>query len=63
MEVPHETVYVIEEWYDGPREGFANYHNKPHYYRSVFLDIENSGDYDPDEDRFELTPVSEQAME
>ena len=63
MEAPYETVYVVEDWYDGPRSGFANYQQQPHFYRSLFLDIEINSDYDPDENRFELTPVSEQVVE
>ena len=63
MEIPLETVYVVDEWYDGPRTGFANFQQKPHFYRSLFLDIENDDDYDPDEDRFELTPVPEQVVD
>lgn len=63
MEALHETVYVVEDWYDGPREGFANYRNKPHHCRSLFLDTKYNDKYNPDEERFELTPVSEQAIE
>ena len=63
MEKPYETVYVVDEWYDGPRTGFANLQQKPHFYRSLFLDIDNDDDYDPEEDRFELTPVPEQVVE
>ncbi len=63
MEAPYETVHVVEDWYDGPREGFANYQNKPHHYRPLHLDTSDYDAYNPDEDRFELTPVSEQAIE
>ena len=61
--MPDETVYVVEDWYDGPRTGYADYQQKPYFYRSLFLDIEEGKDYNPDEDRFELTPVSEQVVE
>jgi len=63
MEAPYEIVYVVEDWYDGPRSGFADYQRNPHFFRSLHLDIESSADYNPDEDRFELTPVSEQVVE
>ncbi len=59
----YETVYVVDDWYDGPRSGFADYKQQPHSYRSLHLDINSSADYDYDEDRFELTPVSAQALE
>lgn len=58
----YETVYVVEDWYDGPRSGYADYRQNPHFYRSLFLDIENSDDYNHDEERFELTPVSAQVL-
>lgn len=59
----YQTVFVVDEWYDGPRTGFANFQQKPHFYRSLFLDIENDEDYNSEEDRFELTPVPEQVVE
>lgn len=55
-----DIVYTIEDWYDGPRDGYTNYRQKPHFYRSLHLDNDV---YDPDEDRFELTPVSERVIE
>ena len=63
MEAPYETVYVVEDWYDGPRSGYARYRQQPHAYRSLYLDWNSSEDYNPDEDRFELTPVSAQVLE
>ena len=62
-EAVSETIYVIEDWYDGPRSGFADYRQQPHFYRSLHLDGDNHSHYDPDEDRFELTPVSAQVLE
>lgn len=63
MEAPYEAVYVVEDWYDGPRSGYADYRQKPHFYRSLHLDGDNYKHYNPDEDRFELTPVSVQVVE
>ncbi len=63
MEALYETVYVVEDWYDGPRSGFADYKQKPHFYRSLHLDGSNYDKYNPDEDRFELAPVSVQVVE
>ena len=63
MEAPYEIVYVVEDWYDGPRSGFADYQQNPHFFRSLHLDIENNVDYNSDEDRFKLTPVSKQVVE
>jgi len=58
-----ETGYVIDDWYDGPRTGFANYLGTPHFYRSLHLDLEDYKNYASEEDRFELTPVLHQAVE
>jgi hypothetical protein len=49
-----ETVYTVEDYYDGPRSGVADFNGQPHFYRSVYLDTDQ---WDADEDRFELTPI------
>jgi hypothetical protein len=33
-----EQVFTVRDWYDGPREGIANYKGQPHYY--IFLNEE-----------------------
>jgi hypothetical protein len=55
MDKAWEPVHTMDDWYDGPRGGVADYGGLPHYYRSVFLDTPR---WNPDEDRFELTPLS-----
>lgn len=62
-EAVYETVYVVEDYYDGPRSGFADYQQRPHFYRSLYLDGETYDGYNPNEDRFELTPVPEKVVE
>ena len=59
MESGFERLYAIRDWYDGPRDGAADYCGTPHRFRSLYLDNEQ---WDPDEDRFELTPLPEQAL-
>lgn len=54
-----ETVHTIHDWYDGPRSGAAEYLGAAYWYRSVYLDTEK---WDPDEDRFELTPITPEAL-
>jgi hypothetical protein len=49
-----EAVHSVDEYYDGPRTGIADYHGRPHVYRSVYLD---HVEWNADEDRFELAPV------
>lgn len=59
MTLPLQTVYTVEDYYDGPRTGVADYNGQPHYYRSIYLDSPN---WNPDEDRFELSPVSPEVV-
>lgn len=59
-ESPFEDVFTIDDWYDGPRSGFALYDGAPHHYRSLYLDFD---DWDADEDRFELVPVSASVLD
>jgi hypothetical protein len=54
MEPAFKRVYAIRDWYDGPRDGAADFRGVPHRFRSVYLDTEQ---WHPDEDRFELTPL------
>jgi len=56
MNPEFEIVYTVTDWYDGPREGTANYRGAPHHYRSVCFDADG---WDADEDRFQLTPITE----
>lgn len=58
MEATLEAVHTVDDWYDGPRAGAADFRGAPHWYRSVYLDTE---EWDPDEDRFELTPLTAEA--
>jgi hypothetical protein len=60
MDSALETVHTVSDWYDGPRGGAADYGGAPHWYRSVYLD--GDGPWIPDEDRFELTPLSAEAL-
>jgi hypothetical protein len=55
-----EAVHTTDDWYDGPRGGVADCGGSPHYYRSVYLDTPK---WNPDEDRFELTPLSRKGFE
>ena len=59
MNEQNDKVHTVYDWYDGPRSGAANYRGTPYWYRSVYLDNEK---WNPDEDRFELTPLSPEAL-
>jgi hypothetical protein len=55
MEQTFERVYTVTEYYDGPRDGVADFLGAPHTYRSVYLD---NAQWDTGEDRFELSPIA-----
>ena len=59
MDPPFEQVYTINDWYDGPRTGAADYGGVPHVYRSLYL---NGETWNSDEDRFELTPITSEVL-
>ncbi len=59
MNANFQTVHTMEDYYDGPRSGVADFDGQPHYYRSIYLD---SPEWNPDEDRFELSPVTAEVL-
>ena len=54
-----DVLYTISDWYDGPRAGATEFVGRPYFYRSIYLD---SDVWDPNESRFELTPLTEDAL-
>lgn len=56
----YEIVYTMTDYYDGPREGIADFRGSPHVYRSTFRDFEE-GDQ-RDEDVFLLMPIDEETF-
>ena len=48
----YERVHTLSDYYDGPREGLANYHGKPHRYLNQW---DNTAD--DWSETYELTPV------
>ena len=47
-----EEVFTVTDYYDGPRQGIANYKGKPHFYDCVFDEARE--DYS---DRYRLTAI------
>jgi hypothetical protein len=47
-----ETVYTCPDWYDGCREGIADFQGKPHLFKSEWRDIDSSY-----RDSFLLSPL------
>jgi hypothetical protein len=60
MELLFEHVYTIDEWRAGPKAGVANFAGAPHFYRCVGP---GSNAWNPNEERFELTPLSPELFE
>ncbi|MCA9042112.1 MAG: hypothetical protein KDA65_17300 [Planctomycetaceae bacterium] len=52
-----EVVYTVNEWYDGPREGIADFNGRPHHYQSEWQDGE-----DMEADTFLLSPVDQKTF-
>jgi hypothetical protein len=52
-----ERVHTMTNYWDGPRDGIANFHGNPHVYTSLF-------DHTRDEysELFELCPVDEETL-
>jgi hypothetical protein len=54
----YELVFTVADYYDGPRQGVANYRGEPHFYDCVF-------DQEEDEysDLYRLTPIDQRTFE
>lgn len=53
-----EKVYTVTEWYDGPREGIADFNGSPHIYMTLF-----DGVNDDWSDILLLAPVDEETFQ
>ncbi len=53
-----ETIHTITEWWDGPRSGIANYQGIPHFFESLWRDVNGRG-----EDVFLLSPVDAETFQ
>ena len=42
MDTEYEAVYTETDWYDGPREGIADFGGKPHAYQCIFDDAKEN---------------------
>src|SRR5258708_2878617 len=49
----YERVFTVSDYYDGPRQGIADFHGKPHFYECIFDKVKV--DYS---DLFRLTPLN-----
>src|SRR5678809_69802 len=55
MDPSFERVHTVNDHYDGPRSGIADFRGAPHVYRAVFS--EGADDWEPG--LFELRPLSD----
>lgn len=53
-----ERVYTVTDWYDGPREGIADFNGSPHIYMTFFDRINNDWS-----DILLLAPVGEETFQ
>jgi hypothetical protein len=61
MEEGFEPVYSVEDYYDGPRTGTAEFRGVLHRYTSLGWespDGPTTADWDPRDDRYVLVPVT-----
>ena len=54
----YEEVFTVMDYYDGPREGVANFRDQPHFYDCIF--DEGNDEYS---DLYHLTPLSQRIFE
>jgi len=57
MELEHEIVHTVTDYYDGPRRGIADFHGKPHAYKSLWDD--SADDWS---DAMLLRPIDEETF-
>lgn len=53
-----QPVHTIDDYYDGPKQGIADFEGKPHYYEREF--DEERDEYS---DVFRLTPIADSIFE
>ena len=55
---PFERVYTVNDYWDGPRGGVADFKAAPHFYRSIFSEADDNYT-----DVFELFPVDDKTLQ
>ena len=53
LKMSFEPVHIVDDYYDGPRTGVADFHGVRHTFHS--LAWARTDEWDADDDRFELT--------
>lgn len=52
-----EQVFTVTDYYDGPRQGVANFNGQPHFYDCIFSETE-----DGYSSLYRLTPISQDIL-
>jgi hypothetical protein len=58
LKTGYEQVFTVTDYYDGPREGIANYRGQPHFYECIFNEAKD--DY---LELFRLTPLGTEVFQ
>lgn len=58
LKVGYERVFTVTDYYDGPRQGIANFNGAPHLYNCIFSEQE-----DGYSNSYRLTPISIQTFD
>jgi hypothetical protein len=58
LEIGYERVFTVTDYYDGPRQGIANFNGAPHFYDCIFSDQE-----DGYSNSYRLSPISIQIFD
>jgi hypothetical protein len=58
MQSEHEIVHTVTDYYDGPRCGIADFHGRPHAYKSLWDDSEDDWS-----DAIQLQPIDDETFQ
>lgn len=58
LQIGYEKVFTVMDYYDGPRQGIANFNGSPYFYDCIFS--HEKQDYS---DLYQLTPISNEVFE
>jgi len=53
LKLGYERVFTVTDYFDGPRQGIANFQGQPHFYECIFDEV-----VDEYSDSYQLTPIN-----
>ncbi len=57
MQIDHEAVHTVTDYYDSPRRGIADFYGRPHAYQSLWDNFEDDWS-----DAFLLQPIHDETF-